>query len=992
MSHNLIFDTGQPDRTERWTLLPPLITASLLALGLFLLGPQRLALAQVLEAILLTVSSLVIFVLTITYRHLLGHDYFLALGVGQLFAGLVMFSTDLTLWGSGPLPDEPLALQRLLYLVSEILTVLAFVVAPTFLKRPLPLVAAVGVYAAITSGLLALAFSGALDPQSPIAPAVLLLGLAPAAGQLLRARERFEPLTWGALLGAILANAVNAVLFTAVADTYHPVRYLALGLSLVAQVLIFRGIAFAGLRRLQALHEQALLATRQALASTQKALDKAVTNEAQITQALAESERRFRAILEGTDLYALILDYEGRLTFCNNALLQATGWSREEVIGQNYFTLFAPHDPERRHQFMALRDVQEIPSELRHMAADIATRDGQRRIVHWNNFLLRGPDGQPVGLAALGTDLTETVKTQEAQQAQFERLLLLNELTRAMLSRDDLESMLTSMLDSLTAILPAELGVVLTAQDDQLHLAACVEGDDRASACAALAEASPLSLQGTGLLPCARGDIVHQTNLLEEGQPPYQRLLHQAGMRATLALPLQTADGMVGILSLARSDPVGFSEEEISTLRQIADQATLAIRHVRLYQELHTVYQDLYQAQQDAMAAERLRALGEMASGIAHDINNAISPAAVYASMLARDPALNDRVRQRLQIIQTAIDDVGETVARLREFYRHREPTEALEPVDLNEAVRHVVDLTRPRWADQAQVHGAVIEVHTELAEDIPPVQGVPHEIREALTNVVLNAVDAMPNGGTLTLRTYRGASGDIRLEVQDTGVGMDQETLVRAPQPFFTTKGDKGTGLGLSVVSGIMKRHNGRLEIASTPGQGTRVRFIFPAPRPIEETEEEQPVQAPVGPLRILVIDDQTPVRIALQDMLESLGHIVQSAPGGRAGLQAFQEAQAQGKPFDVVITDLGMPEINGSEVLGTVKARSPQTPVIILSGWGKHPANDQDKVSMPQADAVLTKPPRLETLSATLARVMRGRRTEESRGDESASNLPQV
>ena len=990
MSHSLNFDIGQLGRTERWTILLPLITVVLLAFGLFLLGPQELALAQALEATLLTVSSLVIFVLTVTWRYLLGHDYFLALGVGLLFGGLVTFTTELTSLGSGPSAGEPLALRKQLYLASEILTVLAFIAAPTFLKRPLPLLVAIGVYAIITSGLLALAFNGALDPQSPIAPAALLLGLTLGAEQLFRARQRFDPLTWWALLGAMLANTVNAVLFTAAADIYHPVRYLALGLSLAARVLIFRGIALTGLRRLQALYERAVQATHQALASTQEALNEAVTSEARTARALAESERRFRTVLESTDFYALILDHEGRLTFCNNALLQASGWSREEVIGQDFFTRFAPHDPERRHRFMALRDVQKLPSELRHRVADIVTRDGQRRIVGWNNFLLRDLDGRPIALAALGRDLTETMQAQEAQQAQLERLLLLNELTRAMLSRDDLESMLTSMLDRLTATLPAELGAVFTAQDGQLHLVACVEGDDTVSACAALAASGPLPSQGTDLLPLVQGEIVHLTDLTEEGPHPYQRILHQAGMRAALSLPLQTAAEMVGILLLARADPAGFSEEEISTLRQIVDQATLAIRHVWLYQELHTAYQELRQAQQDAMAAERLRALGEMASGIAHDINNAISPAHIYASMLARDPTLDDRVRHQLRIVQTAIGDVTETVSRLREFYRRREPTEVLEPVDLNEATRHVVDLTRPRWADQAQARGAAIEVRTELAEDLPPVRGVPHEIREALTNAVLNAVDAMPDGGTLTLRTYRDLSGDILLEVQDTGVGMDQETLSRAPQPFFTTKGDKGTGLGLSIVFGIMKRHGGRLEISSAPGQGTLVRFIFPAPRPVEETEEEQPVQAPVGPLRILVIDDQTPVRMALHDMLESLGHMVQSAPGGRAGLQAFQEAQTQGKPFDVVITDLGMPDVNGREVLSTVKARSPQTPVIILSGWGVHPANGQGKVPISQADAVLTKPPRLETLSATLARVMRGRHTGESRGGETESNLP--
>jgi len=705
----------------------------------------------------------------------------------------------------------------------------------------------------------------------------------------------------------------------------------------------------------------------------------AMESEARRQQAMAaqaESERRFRDILEGVDLYAIMADSNGRVIFCNDAFLEATGWRREEVIGQDFFARFAPHDRERRWRYITLRYAGEVPAELRHRTEDIVTRDGQRRIVGWTNFLLRDTDGKPIALAALGRDITEMLQAQEALQAQSQRLSLLNQLTRSILSHDDLESMLTAMLEPLTASLRADLGAVFTLQDSQLNLTAYVGSDD--TPCAALEALGPLSPQQSVLLSALQRETIHLEDLQTQSQDPFERALQQAGLRSMLALPLQTPDSVLGILVLGRADPGGFSEEEIATLHQVADQSALAIRHVQVYRELRDAYRDLKRAQQDAMMAERLRALGEMASGIAHDINNAISPAHIYASMLARDASLGDDVRQQLEFIRTSINDVAETVGRMREFYREREPTEALEPVDLNDVVNHVVGLTRPRWADQAQAQGATIEVRTELTEDLLPVHGRAHEIREALTNLVLNAVDAMPQGGTLTLRTRRSPAGEIVLEVQDTGVGMDEKTLARAPQPFFTTKGDQGTGLGLAMVFGIMKRHNGRLEITSAPGQGTLVRLVFPAPERDTNAQGTQTLEEPSAPLRILAIDDQDTVRQALQDMLESVGHEVHSAASGQAGLRAFEEAQAQGKPFDVVITDLAMPGMTGHEVLQAVKDQAPQTPVIVLSGWGAHHTRGGETTPSVQADAVLAKPPRVEALQAALARVVSTRRRE--------------
>ena len=218
------------------------------------------------------------------------------------------------------------------------------------------------------------------------------------------------------------------------------------------------------------------------------------------------------------------------------------------------------------------------------------------------------------------------------------------------------------------------------------------------------------------------------------------------------------------------------------------------------------------------MQQERLRALGQMASGIAHDINNAISPMSLYTeAVLEHETGLSERGRKQLEIVQRAVDDVAQTVARMGEFYRSREPEVSLEPVDLNLLLEHVADLTRVRWSDMAQQRGAVIEMRLQQDAALPRIAAVQSQIRDALVNLVFNAVDAMPSGGTLTIRTrtaIRAQGNWAVLEIVDNDVGMDEETRRRCLEPFFSTKGTRGTGLGLPMVYGVVQRHGAQIEI----------------------------------------------------------------------------------------------------------------------------------------------------------------------------------
>ncbi len=241
------------------------------------------------------------------------------------------------------------------------------------------------------------------------------------------------------------------------------------------------------------------------------------------------------------------------------------------------------------------------------------------------------------------------------------------------------------------------------------------------------------------------------------------------------------------------------SSSDCEFLRQLSEHAALAAHQAQVYSALRQAYDDLRQSQQTVMQQERLRALGQMASGIAHDINNAISPVALYMELLlAKEPNLSARTRDYLETTQRAIEDVAHTVARMREFYRKRETQLVLTPVALNRLVQQVADLTRARWHDMPEQRGIVIQMKLDLTQELPEIAGIESEIREALTNLVFNAVDAMPDGGVLTVRTrYVSGSQHAVVEVADTGVGMDDEIRKRCLEPFFTTKGERGTGLG---------------------------------------------------------------------------------------------------------------------------------------------------------------------------------------------------
>jgi len=344
---------------------------------------------------------------------------------------------------------------------------------------------------------------------------------------------------------------------------------------------------------------------------------------------------------------------------------------------------------------------------------------------------------------------------------------------------------------------------------------------------------------------------------------------------------------------------------------------------------------------------EKLRALGEMTSGVAHDFNNALAAILGNAQLLLFT-AKDKEVKEALQTIEKVAKDSAQTVRRLQDFTRKRTHQELLK-LDINSIVKDAIEITKPKWKDDVQGRGIHIEMVAQF-EEVPSVTGVASELSEVLTNMIFNAVEAMPRGGKIETRTFQ-KKGKVYIQISDTGVGMAEGMKKRIFEPFFTTKPFSNTGLGLSMSYGIINRFGGEIEVESKLEKGTTFTILLPVG---VERKEEIPFTAEIkkeGESRILVIDDEESVRTIISKMLSQINYQVNVAKNGEEGIRLFRE-----RNFDIVLTDLGMPGMSGWEVCKTIKKISPHLPVGMITGWGM--LLDQEKIDETGLDFIISKP----------------------------------
>jgi PAS domain S-box-containing protein len=713
-----------------------------------------------------------------------------------------------------------------------------------------------------------------------------------------------------------------------------------------------------------------------------------VRAETELREALERSEiaaAELRTFVESAPDGIVVADRDGRIFRVNRQTEKLFGYGRDELIGQPVEMLIPQrlaggHGELRRGYFVA--PLIRPMGNGRELLA--RRKDGSE----FSADVSLAPLETPEGMQAIATvrDATERRRAEQRVHEQLGRLSLLHQITRAIGERQDLKSIFRVTLGDIEKNLPLDFAAICTydAIDYRLTVDTVSAGSQPLAEALGLTEGAALEIDSNGLSRGIRGELVHEPDTATVGLP-FSTRVAQAGLRTLVIAPLAVESKILGVLIACRREARSLSSVECEFLRQLSEHVTLAAQSAQLHDALQRAYDDLRQTQQAVMQQERLRALGQMASGIAHDINNAISPASLYIeSLLEHESGLSERGRGHLATIARAIEDVAQTVSGMREFYRQREPQLLLLPVQFNRLVQQVVDLTRPRWSDQPQKRGRVIELRTDLAHELPLVMGIESELREALTNLIFNAVDAMPEGGVLTLRSRMMIWGERAgatpthcvIEVVDTGIGMDEDTRRRCLEPFFTTKGERGTGLGLAMVYGVMERHSAEIEIDSEPGKGTTVRLVFTVPRTtIGESKRPAISAADMPSLNLLIVDDDPMLCRSLRDALVSEGHRVTTADSGHSGIELFRDACERSAPYDVVITDLGMPHVDGRAVARAVKQASPATPVIMLTGWGMRMSENGEVPA--HVDRILGKPPKVRELREALYAVTRGKGT---------------
>ena len=413
-----------------------------------------------------------------------------------------------------------------------------------------------------------------------------------------------------------------------------------------------------------------------------------------------------------------------------------------------------------------------------------------------------------------------------------------------------------------------------------------------------------------------------------------------------LSVPIKLHDTVLGVINVTNKHTAGaFSHEDVEFLCGLTGQAAVAIENAWRFTEMETAYESLKESQAQLVASERLNALGEMAAGVAHDLNNVLGgvlgKTQILLQALEKGDYDGETLKADLGTIEQCALQGAETVRRIQSFTRIRQDLPK-DVVDLNEVVKEAVEMTRHKWKSEQEARGIVITVQTDLGK-VSPVQGMSRELVQALSNLIFNAVEAMPRGGTLELKTFQ-QDESVILEVTDSGTGMNEDVQRRIFDPFFTTK-ETGNGLGLSVTYGIIARHNGDLSVQSTVGGGTTFRVAFPARQrdrePQARSDGDHNLKSGfTGPLKVLVVEDDRVMQVVIGEALLLMGHQVAVAGSAEEALSLFSPCT-----FDLVVTDLCMQSMSGLDLARRIREIDPRTRIVLCSGWALQQGSEEMK-----------------------------------------------
>ncbi len=617
------------------------------------------------------------------------------------------------------------------------------------------------------------------------------------------------------------------------------------------------------------------------------------------TEALRDSEKRYRTLIENSE-DAILVFRNGQVEFANSRAFQLFGRSKKEVMGKGLVDLVLPEDREV---------IKGIDTSRR-------TRKGGQNLYDFRVFNRKG-EWHWIEMNAVGCEWQGNPAT----------LSFLRDVTE----RKDLEDKVRESEALYRSLVERSGDIIIQCDSNRVFTFVNPSG------------LTFFGKENKDLMGRCLDEYVVPEDLSKTQR--HISMIFQGRDFVNFENSLTNGSGDVRLVSWTMN-PVKGGDGEVIGVQAVARDITETKRQ-----------------EEQAIQTEKLRALGEMAGGVAHDFNNMLAAILgraqllkIYMERTASEHGIkpDSQVEEGLDIIERAASDAAETVRRIQEFTRVRSHMDFV-IVNLQEVVRDVIELTRPRWKDQAESKGIHITIQKKFGE-VLPVLGSPSELREVLINLMANAIDAMPKGGEILIET--GVEEDVSwISVTDEGTGMSRETQKRVFDPFFTTKGPQSSGLGMSVSYGIIKRHGGEILIKSNMRKGTTFSLLLPSARGEAALEEEVPPGKTLTPASILVVDDEEVIRKNLYDILSLEGHQVTLASGGEQGIEIFKRGD-----FDLVFTDLGMPEVSGWQVAKAIKQVDPKTPVVIITGWG---ANlDRKKMQASGIDFQISKPFRINQL----------------------------
>jgi PAS domain S-box-containing protein len=606
----------------------------------------------------------------------------------------------------------------------------------------------------------------------------------------------------------------------------------------------------------------------------------------------ASMEGRYRLLVDAITDYAIyMLDTEGRISSWNAGAQRFKGYTESEILGEHFSRFYTPEDLTAAIPARALATAE---AEGRFEAEGWRVRkDGGRFWAHVIIDAIRDQHGQLLGFAKITRDLSERKAAEEVLRRSQEQFRLLvqgvTDYAIYMLDPDGNVSSWNAGAERIKGYQPDEI--------IGQHFSQFYTDEDRA------------------------GELPRKALEIAEREGRYEK----EGWRVRRDGTRFWANVIIDALRHDDGTLIGFAKvtRDITEKRQ-AQQA-------------------LEQAQQELFQAQKMEAVGQLTGGVAHDFNNLLM--AILGSLeIARKRALEGQ--NVVELIDNAIVGAkrgASLTQRLLAFSRKQDLT--LEPVDAPALVREMAELLQ-------RSIGPKIEISTTFPLSLPPVLSDPNQLESALLNLVVNARDAMPDGGVIVISARKHALKDrqvpeltageyVCVSVKDEGEGMDAETLEKATAPFFTTKGiGKGTGLGLSMVQGLMAQSGGRLVMKSSRGQGTTAELWLPVAeiQPAAEPLVETPPSATVQPLTVMAVDDDSLVLMNTVLMLEDLGHTVLEASSGEEALRLLRE----GLRPDVVITDHAMPQMTGAELAKRIAEQYPEIPVVLATGYAELPGGE--------------------------------------------------